>query len=79
MSNLGAYQDMTVSAKQAGGVEAYIKAIERGVAPKYIGIGMVIGVTGLWATAYIDSRLQRRRLQAQAAKGRLYEQERGTW
>ena len=52
MSNLGPYQDFTTAAKQAGGVEPFLAAMERaaflrGVGATLVVVGGVVTIAGV--------------------------------
>lgn len=80
MSNLGPYQLFTIAAKEAGGVEKYIKDIERaavsvavpGIVMKSVGAGVVlttgVGVGVLACKKFLEQRKVDREVAEEAKR-----------
>jgi hypothetical protein len=75
VSNLGKYQDLTTLAKDAGGVDNYMKSIELDAvidaAPKLIIPSLVIGAALAWGVKALIEKRDTIRAAAQNAKDQV--------
>jgi hypothetical protein len=75
VGNLGAYQDIVVKAKDAGGVEKLIESIEKSAAlkamPKGFAAGVAATIAAVAAVKQYSKRSAAREAQANEAKARL--------
>lgn len=75
MGNLGAYQDIVVKAKDAGGVEKLVESIEKSAAlkamPKGFAAGVAATIAAVAAVKQYSKRSKAHDAQANEAKARL--------